>query len=70
MITADAVNKVLQEKGLSKYRMAMDMGAAPPSVYQWAKGTKMSPYYASKFEELYGIGISDETVRPPNRVSG
>lgn len=69
MTTADAVIKVLRERNISKYRMAMDMGAAPPSVYQWSKGTKMSPYYANKFTELYGVEIQDETLRAPSRTS-
>lgn len=68
MKTKQAVQLVLDTKGLSKYALAQSLGAYPISVNQWLRGTRMSQPFADKFEELYGITI-DDTFRPPNKTS-
>lgn len=60
MRTAQAVAFVLKDQGLTKYGLAKALGlGATTSVYQWLKGTRMNSTSATKFEELYGITISD-----------
>lgn len=59
MKTKQAVKFVLKHKALSKYALAQQLGAAPPSVNQWLNKTRMSKYYASKFLALYKIEITD-----------
>lgn len=59
MITKDAVSKVLADRGITKYRMAQDMGVAPVSINQWLSTTKMNDINRSKFQELYGVEVND-----------
>lgn len=69
MKTKDAVQAVLDREGLSKYRLAKDLGVvSSTSVNQWLRGTLMSTDVAAKFEELYKIKISDayDTLSAPN----
>ena len=59
MKTKVAVAFVLKRHKLSKYALAQQMGAAPPSIDQWLKKTRMSKAYAEKFYELYKVQIVD-----------
>ena len=59
MKTKTAVAHVLKHYRLSKYALAMSMGATPPSVEQWLRRTRMSKPYADKFYTLYKIQITD-----------
>lgn len=49
----------LVKSGKTKYSIAVGIGAAPASAYQWAKGTKISVAYAELFKHAYGIEIND-----------
>lgn len=69
MNTTAAVEYVLSLTGLTKYRMAKELGlASATSINQWLRGTRMSEEFADKFEELYGVKVND-AVRPPNTIS-
>jgi hypothetical protein len=69
MKTAEAVGYVLDVTGLTKYRMAKELGlVSATSINQWLRGTKMSEAFVSKFEELYGVQV-DDSVRPPDTTS-
>lgn len=59
MKTKVAVAYVLKHHNMSMYALAMQMGAAPPSVSQWLKRTRMSKAYAKIFYELYKVQITD-----------
>lgn len=59
MNTKDAVQQVLEDLKITKYRLAQNLGAHPTSVHQWLGRTRMSKSYADKFKELYGISIKD-----------
>ena len=62
MKTHAAVQEVINKHKLTKYRLAMMIGATPPSVDQWLRGTRMSPAYKVKFNELFGVKINDDPV--------
>lgn len=71
MLTSDAVKVVLAREGLSKYKLAQELGVvSSTSVNQWLRGTRMSASVAKRFKELYQIKISDsydnDTVRLSN----
>ncbi len=59
MRTKVAVAHVLKHNNITKYKLAISMGAQPPSVDRWLKRTRMSKAYAVKFLELYKIQITD-----------
>jgi hypothetical protein len=64
MITKQAVLLTLANSGHTKYRMAKELGlASSTSINQWLANTRMSAYFAVKFEELYGIHIDDAVAR-------
>lgn len=67
MITSEAVQKVLKDKGVSKYRLSQEMGAAPILVDYWLHGTKMGVAYRELFEKLYGIRIDDNSMEAPEK---
>lgn len=62
MTTKDAVAKVLADRGITKYRMAMQMDAFPISISQWLTGTKMSDPNRVLFLALYGVVINDDAI--------
>lgn len=69
MKTKDAVQLVLQREGLSKYKLAQELGmAGAVSVNQWLRGTNMNVTTAAKFKELYNITISEayDPLSAPN----
>lgn len=57
MNTKEAVAFVLEDRKITKYRLAMSLGAHPTSVYQWLRNTRMSEAYAEVFYKEYGIEI-------------
>ena len=59
MNTKTAVRYILDSQNLTKYGLAMSLGAAPPSVDQWLRGTKMSKSYKDIVMELYKVEIVD-----------
>ena len=59
MRTKVAVAHVLKHKNLTKYALAQQLGAQPPSIDQWLKRTRMSKAYAIKFYELFKIPVTD-----------
>lgn len=59
MNTQQAVAFVLEMHDITKYRLAQQMSAAPVSVNQWLKGTKMSPANIKLFNDLYNVEIKD-----------
>lgn len=59
MKTKAAVNFVLKRHNLTKYALAKQLGAAPPSVDQWLRRTRMSKAYALKFYSLFKVQITD-----------
>ena len=60
MNTQEAVERILDEENITKYRMAKDLGIASSiSVKGWLRGTRMSTRVAAKFNEVYNIKISD-----------
>lgn len=65
MKTKAAVNFVLKHrkdakgKPFTKYSLAMELGAAPVSVDQWLRRTKMGPEYRSIFYSKFGVTIND-----------
>lgn len=72
MKTREAILLVLEREGITKYRLAKDLGiASTVSVNQWLRGTRMSVLVAERFKTVYSITISDtyDTLRPPNKLS-
>lgn len=59
MQTKEAVEFVLNAKGLTKYALAKSLNAAPVSVNQWLRGTRMSASKAKLFKKLYFIEIEN-----------
>lgn len=61
MNTREAVMVVLLREGISKYRLAKNLGIQPIMVdnYLGPKSTRMSKPTADKFTSLYNIEISD-----------
>lgn len=63
MRTKTAVNYVLNHKldsngnKFTKYSLAMEVGAAPISIDQWLKRTKMGPEYRALFLKKFGVTI-------------
>lgn len=71
MQTKEAVEFVLNAKGLTKYALAKSLGVAPVSVNQWLRGTRMSASKAMLFKELYFIEIENtyDSVSTSNNAS-
>lgn len=69
MQTKEAVQFVLGSKGLTKYALAKSLNAAPVSVNQWLRGTRMSATKAALFKKLYFIEIENtyDPAPSPNR---
>lgn len=60
MDTKSAVEAVLFRLRITKYAMAKQLGiASSTSINQWLRNTRMSHKTAKRFEELYGIRITD-----------
>jgi len=59
MQTKEAVEFVLNAKGLTKYALAKSLKSAPVSVNQWLRGTRMSTSKAMLFKKLYFIEIEN-----------
>jgi hypothetical protein len=59
MKTKEAVEHILKTHNITRYKLATELGAHPPTVYQWVKRTRMSEAYAEKFKERFGITITD-----------
>jgi hypothetical protein len=59
MNTKEAVEHILLDQGISKYKLAQEMGAFPVSVNQWLSGTKMSDVNRALFFVVYGVRIDD-----------
>lgn len=63
MNTKAAVNFVLKHrkdaegKAFTKYSLAMSVGAAPISIDQWLRRTKMGPEYRAIFYSKFGVTI-------------
>ena len=70
MQTKEAVEYVLNAKGLTKYALAKSLKSAPVSVNQWLRGTRMSASKAMLFKKLYFIEIENtyDSVSPSNRT--
>lgn len=70
MQTKEAVEFVLKAKGLTKYALAKSLNAAPVSVNQWLRGTRMSVSKAKLFKQLYLIDIENtyDSVSPSSRT--
>lgn len=62
MRTAEAVQFILDDENISKYRMAHDLGCAPVLVNYWLNGTKMGKQYRELFETVYKVVINDEAL--------
>ncbi len=71
MQTKEAVEFVLNAKGLTKYALAKSLKSAPVSVNQWLRGTRMSASKAMLFKQLYFIEIENvyDTISASTRVS-
>jgi hypothetical protein len=63
--TKSAVSYVLKHRkdaegnAMTKYRLAMELGAAPVSVDQWLRRTKMGEQYRNVFYKKFGVLIHD-----------
>jgi hypothetical protein len=57
--TSEAVYYVMKKHNLTKYAIAVQVGAAPTSAYQWARNTRMSEYFAAEFERVFNVYITD-----------
>lgn len=57
--TKEAIEFIIDTYGTTKYKLAKELGASPPSVNQWLKKTRMSKPYADLIFELYDITITD-----------
>ena len=58
LTTKEAV-QVLLDSGMSKYRLAKNLGLAPTSINQYLKGTKMSEATAKVVKAEYNITVTD-----------
>ena len=60
MTTKEAVQTVLSEKGISRYRLAKLLGRKPIMADNWLKkNTHMSGETADRFFNIFNIEISD-----------
>ena len=66
MKTRDAVIHVLKEEGISKYKMAKDIGVQPIMINHYLNKCRMRQDTANRFQLVYGIEIDD--VYPPKTV--
>lgn len=66
MKTRDAVIHVLKEEGISKYKLAKDIGCTPIMINHYLNITRMRQGIADRFKLAYGIDIDD--VYPPKTV--
>ena len=57
--TKEAIQFIIDTYGLTKYRIAMQLGASAVSVSQWLNNTRMSKPYARVILKLYKITITD-----------
>jgi len=57
--TKEAIQFIIDTKGFTKYRIAMQLGASAVSVSQWLNNTRMSTPYARIIYKLYNITITD-----------
>ena len=60
MLTKDAVFRVLSTEGISKYRLAKEIGVQPIMIDNYLDhGTRMGVATAKKFTEVYAIEVDD-----------
>ena len=60
MTTMEAVLHVLSiNKGMSKYALAGRLGRRPIMVDNWLNGTRMGGETADRFEDTFGIEITN-----------
>jgi len=59
LLTRTAVLKVLKETGMSKYRLAKELGIQPIMINNYLKKTRMGKVTAERFELIFNIRIKD-----------
>ena len=61
MVTVKAAIEEVLERGLTKYRMAKDLGVAPITIDKWLRQDikSMRAQAAEKFASLYNIKIDE-----------
>lgn len=57
--TKEAIEFILKTYGITKYRLAANLGAAPASINQWLNKTRMTRHYADLIMDEYEIYITD-----------
>lgn len=70
LTTKQAVLKVLRDMHWSKYKLAQEMGVRPIMISNYLKDekpTKMSGRTADRFEDTFGIEITD-AYRPTKEL--
>lgn len=59
LTTQAAVEKVLKDREISKYRMAQDLDVGGIMINHYLDGTRMRHATAKKFFAKYGVEITD-----------
>jgi len=59
LTTQQAVEAVLEEHRITRYKLAKLLSVTSPTVYNWLKGTKMSVVCAQRFYTNFNINVSD-----------
>jgi len=62
LTTKAAVMKVLNEKKVSAYRLAKNIGVTPNMISNYLTGSRMRQNTANKFADKYDIIITDVYV--------
>jgi len=59
LTTQQAVEAVLKEHRITRYKLSKILLVTPPTVYNWLNGTKMSVLCARRFYDNFTINVSD-----------
>jgi len=51
--------RLQEERGISSYRLAKDLGCSPKSVTNWKRGLKPQLWHLSALADYFGVSVDE-----------
>lgn len=56
---SETLKRLMETKGVSKYRLAKDLGVSQSSVANWLSGRKPHPFMVDKVYAYFGRSVTE-----------
>ena len=60
---SETLKRLMETKGVSKYRLAKDLGVSQSSVANWLSGRKPHPFMVDKVYAYFGRSVTEVSPR-------